>query len=268
MTRTQIEIFFGLILVLLTAAVLIVVGLNEESRMARLAQEQRAEAIEVGASLFEINCSGCHGLKAEGVPGLAPPLNDRHFFTERLKEVGWSGGLEDYIISTVSGGRLISTRPDQYVGGGKPAMPAWSEQYGGPLRDDQIRDIAAFIMNFEPTALGQVELAGVPTPALPAEEQGDPVARGRQVFLTSGCGGCHTIEGVSTGAVGPNLTKVGEVAATRQPGSSAEQYLRESIVNPQAFVVEGYQPIMPATFGQTLNQQQLEDLIAFLLAQK
>ncbi len=268
MTRTQIEIFFGLILVLLTAAVLIVVGLNEESRMARLAQEQRAEAIEVGASLFEINCSGCHGLKAEGVPGLAPPLNDRHFFTERLKEVGWSGDLEDYIISTVSGGRLISTRPDQYVGGGKPAMPAWSEQYGGPLRDDQIRDIAAFIMNFEPTALGQVELAGVPTPALPAEEEGDPVARGRQVFISSGCGGCHTIEGISTGTAGPNLTKIGETAATRQPGLSAEQYLRESIVNPSAFMVEGYQPIMPATFGQTLNQQQLEDLIAFLLAQK
>jgi mono/diheme cytochrome c family protein len=234
--------------------------------MARVAQEQRAEAIEVGASLFEINCSGCHGLKAEGIPGLAPSLNDRHFFTERLKEVGWSGGLEDYVISTVSSGRAVSTRPDQYVGGGRPAMPAWSEHYGGPLRDDQIRDIAAFLLNFEPIALGQVTLAEVSAP--PIEEQGDPVARGRQVFISSGCGGCHTVEGISTGTAGPNLTKIGEVAATRQPGSSAEQYLRESIVNPAAVVVEGYQPIMPGTFGQTLNQQQMEDVIAFLLAQK
>jgi hypothetical protein len=31
-------------------------------------------------------------------------------------------------------------------------MPAWSEHYGGPLRDDQIQVIAAFIMNWEATA--------------------------------------------------------------------------------------------------------------------
>ncbi len=268
MTRSQIEIFLGLILVLAAASIIIVLGLNEEARMASLAQARKAEAIEVGAELFEINCSGCHGLKGEGIPGLAPPLNDQHFFTNRLNEVGWQGSLEDYIISTVSTGRLVSTRPDQYVGGGKPAMPAWSELYGGPLREDQIRDIAAFILNWRPTALGEVTLAALPTPTPSPGEATDPVARGRQVYQASGCGGCHTIEGLSTGAVGPNLTRIGEVAATREPGKTAEQYLRESIVNPKAFIVEGYQPVMPETFGQTLSPQQLDDLIAFLLAQK
>ncbi len=268
MTRVQIEIFLGTILVIITAAVIIIVGLNEEERMAQMAQAQHAEAIEVGAELFEINCSGCHGLKGEGIPGLAPPLNNRYFFTQRLKDVGWSGTLEDYIISTVSAGRVASTRPDQYPGAGHPAMPTWSERYGGPLRDDQIRNIAAFILNWESTALGQTELKELPTPTPSAAEQADPVARGRQVFTSRGCGGCHTIQGISTGTVAPNLSQIGTVAATRKEGMSAEDYIRESILNPDAFVVEGYQPIMPKNFGDQLSQQELDDLVAFLLAQK
>ena len=268
MARTQLEIFFGLLLVSIAVVAVIYVGFTEESRMAEWTQSHQAEAVEVGAELFEINCSGCHGAKGEGVPSLAPALNDRHFFTERVKQVGWQGSLEDYIISTVSTGRVVSTRPE-YVGGGKPAMPTWSERYGGPLRDDQIRNIAAFILNWEATALGQVQLAELPTPTPAPEEAADPVARGKQVYMSAGCAGCHLIEGVSNGVVGPNLTKIGEVAATRKDGVSAEEYIRESILNPNAFVVETFQPnLMPQTYSQQLDNKQLDDLVAFLLAQK
>lgn len=268
MTRTEIEVVLGTLFILIAAAVVIFYGVTEERRMGYYAQAYEAQAIEVGADLFESRCSGCHGIKGEGIPGLAPPLNDRHFFTERLEEVGWSGTLEDYIIATVSSGRLTSTRPDQYVGAGRPAMPAWSERFGGPLRDDQIRAIARFILNWEATALGQAEISTLPTPTPKPEEAADPVARGREVFVNSGCGACHTIEGISNATVGPNLTQIGEVAATRKPGVSAEKYIRESIVNPQAYVVEGFNPVMPAIFADTLSQEQLEDLVAFLLAQK
>jgi mono/diheme cytochrome c family protein len=268
MGRTQIQIFLGAILVSMVIVVIIYSGLTEESRMAEWSQAQHAEAIEVGAALFENNCSGCHGTKGDGIQGLAPPLNDRHFFTERLQEVGWQGSLQDYIISTVSTGRPVSTRP-QYVGGGKPAMPTWSQDFGGPLRPDQIRDIAAFIMNWEPTAMGQVQLAELPTPTPGAAEAADPVARGQQVFMNSGCGGCHTIEGISNGVVGPNLTHIGTAAETIKAGTSAEDYIRESILNPNAYVVEGFQPnIMPQNFGQQLSSQQLNDLVAFLLSHK
>lgn len=37
----------------------------------------------------------------------------------------------------------------------------------------------------------------------------DPIAAGKKVFTDRGCGGCHTIAGVSTGTVGPELTKIG-----------------------------------------------------------
>ncbi|GAB4541022.1 MAG: hypothetical protein Kow0063_31460 [Anaerolineae bacterium] len=269
MQRTQLEILVGLVLVSITIAVIIFVGFNEEKRMAGQSQSQQAEAIEVGAELFETNCSGCHGIKGEGIQGLAPALNDPHFFTARVQEVGWQGTLEDYIISTVSVGRAVSTRPELYVGGGRPAMPAWSQQYGGPLRDDQIRNLAAFILNWEATALGEIELAELPTPAPGAVEAADPVARGQQLFVSSGCAGCHAIEGISNGVVGPNLTQIAQVAATRKDGVSAEDYIRESILNPNAYVVDGYQPnLMPQTYDQQLSGRDLDDLIAFLLAQE
>jgi len=269
MSRINFEIILGTILVFASAVILIYYGLNEEDRMAKAAEEQQAQAIEVGATLFEINCTGCHGPKGEGITGLCPPLNDQNFFTNRLNEVGWSGSLEDYIISTVSSGRATSTRPDQYAGQGKPAMPAWSDEFGGPLRPDQIHDIAQYILNWEATAKGEVVIEGLPTPTPRPEELADPVARGLQVYLDRGCGGCHTLDGLSAGVVGPNLTQIGTVAATRVPGQSAEQYIHESILNPGAHVVEGYPDnVMPRNFGELIPPEQLDDLIAFLLAQQ
>jgi mono/diheme cytochrome c family protein len=149
-------------------------------------------------------------------------------------------------------------------------MPTWSERFGGPLRDNQIEAISSFIMNWESTALGEVEIGELPTPTpLPGEEEvDDPVARGLTVYNNNGCGGCHTIEGISTGAVGPILSQIGEVAADRQDGMSPEDYLRESILNPSAHIVEGYDDMMPKNFGDSLSDDELSDLVAFLMAQK
>lgn len=100
---------------------------------------------------------------------------------------------------------------------------------------------------------------------------GNPAAGGSpgaQLFVAQGCNGCHIIKGQG-GAIGPNLSTIGAQAATRKPGMSAEAYLRESIVNPNAFVVSGYQAgVMPATYSQTLSSEQLDQLVAYLLEQK
>lgn len=279
MTRTQIEIVIGIVLVLATAVVLVFYGLTEEQRMARSVLAQEAEAIEVGAALFELNCSGCHGPQGLGVEGIWPPLNDRHFFSGRLAEVGWSGTQEDYIIATVSSGRLISTRPDQYPGQGRPVMPAWSEDFGGPLRKDQIQSIARFVVNWEPTA-GQVSapitdtLPGPPvgtdiTKQLP---EGD-AARGEQLATDKGCVVCHintptgpawlaTADEPGIGA--RTETRLGEPGYTGS-AQDAHQYLFESIVLPNVHIVEGFQPIMPANYGETMTDEDLADLIAYLL---
>lgn len=268
MSRFNLEILIGIVLVTLTTAILVYYGLNEQNRMEEFGQVSQAQDIEVGASLFEANCSGCHGLKGEGIVGLCPPLNDEFFFTGRLEEVGWPGSLEDYIVATASSGRPISTRPDQYPGQGTPAMPSFSEQYGGPLRQDQILSIAQFILNWEATATGEYVLPELPTPTPRPEELADPVARGERVYLEKGCGGCHTISGLTTGTVGPNHTTIGTTAATRIEGMSAEEYIRQSILDPSAYMVEGYADLMIKTYTDSITQSELDDLVAFMLAQK
>lgn len=263
MKRVQLEIVLGTILVLLSAAMVIILGIREPQRLADYEVQQRAELIEFGASVFITNCTSCHGTQAQGITGLAPSLRDEHFFTERLAEVGWQGGLEDYIVSVVTTGRQVSTRPELYVGGGIPAMPTWSEKFGGPLRDDQIRAVAAFIMNFEPYALGQVATL---EPLLPPADESTPEGRGQAVFLQAGCNACHTISGISTGTIGPVLDGLASRAGETVSGLSAEEYIHQSIVDPSAHVVAGFSDgIMPQTFGDTLSEEQISDLVAFLL---
>lgn len=115
-------------------------------------------------------------------------------------------------------------------------------------------------------------LGGAPAGSPPAETGGAPadlVAQGQAVFTgKGGCSACHTIEGVSSGTVGPDLTHIGTRAAERKPGLSAEQYIRESIENPTAFVVEGFPPAMPPNIRQNMTDAEFEAVVAFLLAQK
>jgi hypothetical protein len=84
---------------------------------------------------------------------------------------------------------------------------------------------------------------------------------------------CHTIEIVSTGAVGPDLTNIATVAATRVEGQTAEEYITESILDPNAHIAPdcptGPCPdpsVMPATFGEQLSDEQLTNLVLYLLS--
>lgn len=94
--------------------------------------------------------------------------------------------------------------------------------------------------------------------------------RGEELFMTGGasgipCSACHTLDGEKL--VGPSLRGIGFDAAERVPGQSAEEYLRESIIQPSAYQVEGYSATMNATYGDTLSEQDIDDLVAFLLTQ-
>lgn len=263
MKNIQLQIVLGTLFVLLSAAILIIMGIREPQRLADYEVQQRAEQIEFGAGVFIANCTRCHGGQAQGIPGLAPSLRSEEFFTERIDEVGWQGSLEDYIISVVTVGRQVSTRPELYPGDGTPAMPTWSDKFGGPLRDDQIRAVAAYIMNFEAYALG---LEPTAAPVLPVADEGDPVGLGRVIFLTSACADCHTISGLSDGTVGPPLDGLADRAGDRVPGLSAEEYIRQSLLEPSAYVVEGYDDLMPANIAEEFSEEEFENLMAFLLS--
>ncbi len=90
-------------------------------------------------------------------------------------------------------------------------------------------------------------------------------AEGRALTVRFGCVRCHTVPGVSRLPDGlcPDLTGLADRAGQREPGRTADAYIRESIEDPGAYVVRGYLPWMPALRGQ-MTRQQFEDLVSFL----
>jgi mono/diheme cytochrome c family protein len=107
-------------------------------------------------------------------------------------------------------------------------------------------------------------VVGACTPEAPATE---PVARGRQLYRSLGCANCHE-PNLFGQRLGPPLDHAGTVAATRRPGVSAEEYIRQSIVDPGAYLVPGYQDSMPRDLGRDLSPTDLDALVAYLLSLK
>jgi cytochrome c2 len=91
---------------------------------------------------------------------------------------------------------------------------------------------------------------------------------GEKLFREKGqCTTCHAIG--RPGGRGPDLAGVGGRAATRKPGTTATAYLVESLVNPGAFVVEGFPNIMPKIDRPPigLNRSELWAAVAYLESQ-
>jgi mono/diheme cytochrome c family protein len=84
------------------------------------------------------------------------------------------------------------------------------------------------------------------------------VQAGQKLFTSQGCSGCHTLQAAgANGSVGPNLD-------TALKGK-ADAFIRDSIVKPDAEIAKGYSAgIMPKDFGEKLDKQQLDQLVAFL----
>jgi mono/diheme cytochrome c family protein len=103
------------------------------------------------------------------------------------------------------------------------------------------------------TVVGTVPAESTPT----VSSNGDPAA-GKEVFASSGCNGCHTYGPAGSSAnIGPDLD-------TALKGKD-DAFVLESIVDPNAEIAPGFQPnVMPSTFGQSLSDKQLADLVAFL----
>ena len=90
-----------------------------------------------------------------------------------------------------------------------------------------------------------------------AEQPTGDAAAGKAVFASAGCGSCHTFEAAGAGgSVGPNLD---EVLADKDAA-----FVRQSIVDPNAEIAEGYQAGIMPSFNDQLSDEQVNDLVAFL----
>jgi mono/diheme cytochrome c family protein len=94
---------------------------------------------------------------------------------------------------------------------------------------------------------------------------------GEKVFgqvAAPACTSCHALEAGVT-LVGPSLAAIGAEAGSRVSGESAEEYLRKAVAEPNAYLVEGFASgLMPATYAIQLSEQQINDLVAYMLTLK
>ena len=271
------NIVLGILAMLGLTGAMLYVAVTELDRMQTAERAYEARAIETGAIEFESRCRPCHGPQGRGSP-LAPALNEAALFDgSRLQAAGYTGTVADFVRGTIAAGRPVPSAGANYP----QRMPTWGEEFGGPLRDDQVDSLVAFIMNWEDRALAEA----VATPEVPAGEtvgvdiaqslpQGNP-DRGRTLAEGSlGCAACHVLTPTGPAWAGDGTGPgIGRRAATRLDeagylgvAQTPEQYLLESTVDPGAYLVSGFQPnIMPGNFGTRMTPQDAADLIAYML---
>ncbi|MBP8974022.1 MAG: ABC transporter substrate-binding protein [Anaerolineae bacterium] len=125
---------------------------------------------------------------------------------------------------------------------------AWEDTVAWLIEQDIVESTASYADTINPAFLEAI------APAADA-------AQGEALFASLGCIGCHSLDG--TASAGPSVAGVAGRAGNTVAGLSAEDYLHQAIVEPAAFVVEGFGPIMPPY--DTLSEADVAALVAYLL---
>ena len=105
---------------------------------------------------------------------------------------------------------------------------------------------------------------------------GPSVSNGEALFAQTtigsasapGCITCHSLEAGVT-LVGPAQNDIGTRATGRVAGVSGEDYLRQSIVEPDVYIVDGFSAgLMYQNYANELSDSEIDDLVAYLLTLK
>jgi cytochrome c oxidase subunit 2 len=111
------------------------------------------------------------------------------------------------------------------------------------------------VVVMEPAAYQSWLASGGATPTM--------AANGKELFSQLGCATCHRTD---TQGRGPNLAGIFGKRVQLEDGRTVtadENYIRESILNPQAKIVAGFKPIMPTFQGQ-VTEESLGALVSYV----
>jgi quinol---cytochrome-c reductase cytochrome c subunit len=194
-----------------------------------------------GKSLFNTNCATCHGLAAEGRPGIAPSL------------IGVGAAAVDFQVST---GRMPAKEP----GAENPRKPL-------ALSTSQTHAIAAYVAS----------LAGGPPIPAPAQvgTSGAKIAVGQQLFIAN-CAQCHNFVGaggaLTYGKYAPALTQATptQMYEAMLTGPEAMPVFNDTTITPQnkrdiiAYITEKRPETNPGGFSLGRTGPVNEGLVAFL----
>ncbi len=182
----------------------------------------------------------------------------------------WATGTEIYNLSASAG--QVSFSPDgQLLAAGGKSLHLWEMQSGSLVYQNfhADSDVSAARAIFSPDGSfivsGQRQIAfwGLEAGSLsliPVAE--DRVTAGEDIYRRNGCNGCHFE--YPSGA--PTLYGLSETAASRIEGLSAEEYIYQAVVDPDAYVVKGFpRGIHPTSYGDRLSTEEVWLLVEYIM---
>lgn len=128
----------ALIMLAIVSLMIPVFWITESNAQAVAKVQQHTTAVDRGAALFATYCQQCHGINGQGLVG--PKLNGNPAVNKLT---------DDDIIRIISGGIANTADPSKLL------MPAWSEQFGGPLTQEDIQYLFALIRSADPDYLSK-----------------------------------------------------------------------------------------------------------------
>ncbi len=149
-------------------------------------------------------------------------------------------------------------------------QPVYCAEFCGTSHSDMLakvivlepKEFDTWMVTGKVSGVAKSSPGGVEPPAKPLAEVG------RDLYSAKGCFACHAVDG--TKKIGPALNGIFGHEVEFADGSKTvvdENYIRRSILEPQAQLVKGYPPSMP-TFKGLLSEEEIAAMVAFIKAQK
>jgi mono/diheme cytochrome c family protein len=189
-----------------------------------------------GKAMFTQKCGSCHTLARAGTQGQTGPNLDAAF------RAALASGMSRETIEGIVDKQILHPRRNS-------VMPA------GLVEGKDAEDVAAYVAfaaqrsGEDSGALAQAGLAGATT--------------GEQIFTAAGCAGCHKLtKAGANGTIGPSLD---DLASSPDIKGNPEDYVRESILNPDAVIAQGYNAGVMPSFDGKLTDKQTQALVQYLL---
>jgi hypothetical protein len=128
------------------------------------------------------------------------------------------------------------------------------------------------------TWLGEQRIAsspsGTPEESTPTQDDtsvAEAIRAPNELYISMGCIDCHYLEEpedsiLLNNLIAPSLAGLSEIAGSRVPGQDAESYVYQSIVDPHAYEVEGFEAdLMPLTYAEEMSEAEIRAMVAWLL---
>ena len=212
--------------------------------------------IEQGEQLAKgQGCVACHSV--DGTPSLAPGWLNIFGTTETLTDGSTIVVDESYFKESI-------LDPNAKMVQGYPAVMIPYD-----FSEEQLDALVAYAQSLgregsEAEAKDLSEEAAVEPASADVEEVMDPAETGAKVAAQNACNACHSVDG--TRGIGPTWKDLYGSTRTFADGTTAiadEAYIRESIINPSAKIVQSFAPTMPA---MPLSKEQIDALVAYAKA--